>query len=92
QSLRQLANESNELLKRVALHAFPATRVAGLSGASWSQFLADTGDIPEFLDHSAFNNDRYNPETLLTPPHGTPDEMPEKVYELTRRWIKKHHA
>ncbi|WP_257264422.1 DUF4381 domain-containing protein [Endozoicomonas sp. ONNA2] len=92
QSLHRLANESNELLKRVALHAFPTGEVAGLSGACWSQFLADTGDIPEFLNHSAFNNDRYNPQIPLTLPHGTPDEMPANVYELTRRWIKRHHA
>ncbi|WP_419835150.1 DUF4381 domain-containing protein [Endozoicomonas atrinae] len=92
QSLHRLANESNELLKRVALHAFPRNKVAGLTGTSWSQFLADTGGIPEFLNHSAFNNDRYNPEIPLTPSHGSPDEMPKTVYELTRRWIKKHHA
>ncbi|WP_257297030.1 DUF4381 domain-containing protein [Endozoicomonas sp. YOMI1] len=92
QSLHRLANESNELLKRVALHAFPKTKVAGLTGASWSQFLADTGDIPEFLNHSAFNNHRYNPQIPLTPPHSTPDEMSANVYALTRRWIKKHHA
>ncbi|MBO9484436.1 MULTISPECIES: DUF4381 domain-containing protein [Gammaproteobacteria] len=92
QSLHRLANESNELLKRVALHAFPANKVAGLNGASWNQFLADTGDMPEFLNHSAFNNHRYNPQIPLTPPHGTPDEMPANVYKLTRQWIKKHHA
>ena len=92
QSLQRLANESNELLKRVALHVFPTNEVAGLAGTAWSQFLADTGNIPEFLNHSAFNNDRYNPETLLKPTHGTPDEMSGKVYELTRQWIKRHHA
>ncbi|USE34274.1 DUF4381 domain-containing protein [Endozoicomonas sp. SCSIO W0465] len=92
QSLHRLANESNELLKRVALHAFPRAQVAGLTGDAWSQFLANTGDIPEFLHHSAFNNDRYHPEIPLMPPDGSPDKMPENVYELTRRWIKKHHA
>ncbi|MGO0306539.1 DUF4381 domain-containing protein [Endozoicomonas acroporae] len=92
QSLHRLANESNELLKRVALHAFPANKVAGLSGTSWCQFLADTGDMPDFLNHSAFNNHRYNPQIPLTPNHGTPDEMPANVYKLTRQWIKRHHA
>lgn len=92
QSLQRLVNDANELLKRVALHAFPKSRVAGLNGDAWSRFLADTGDIPELLNHSAFTNDRYNPRTLLA---GDPDSAgatPDQVYELTRRWIKKHHA
>ena len=83
QNPRQLAHECNELLKRVALHTFPKERVAGLSGVAWSEFLATTGDLPQFIGHRAFTNDRYNPNATLNV---------DDIYELTRRWIKKHHA
>ncbi|MFK0569481.1 DUF4381 domain-containing protein [Endozoicomonas sp.] len=83
QSPHRFARDCNELLKRVALRAFPNSDVAGLNGACWCQFLAKTGSTPEFLNHSAFNNDRYNPNASLPT---------EDIYELTRRWIKKHHA
>ncbi len=83
QNPRQLAQECNELLKRVALHTFPKERVAGLTGTAWRDFLATTGDLPQFRDHSAFTNDRYNPNAQLSV---------ADIYELTRRWIKKHHA
>ena len=82
-SIHRLANESNELLKRVALHAFPGNQVAGLTGNAWSQFLADSANMPDLLNHSAFNNDRYNPDATLSA---------DNVYELTRRWIKKHYV
>lgn len=83
QSPHCFARDCNELLKRVALHAYPEDDVAGLNGEYWCQFLAETGSTPEFLNNSAFNNDRYNPKASL---HA------EDIYTLTRRWIKKHHA
>jgi len=83
QDPRKLAQQCNELLKRVALHAFPNAHVAGLTGAEWSEFLATTGGLPQFHNHSAFTNDRYNPNAQLSV---------DDIYELTRRWIKKHHA
>ena len=83
QNPRQLAHECNALLKRVALHAFPKERVAGLSGVAWSEFLATTADLPQFLGHSAFTNDRYNPNAILSV---------DDICELTQRWIKQHHA
>ena len=83
QNPRQLAHECNELLKRVALHAFPKERVAALNGTAWSEFLATTGDLPQFLGHSAFTNDRYNPNAILSV---------DDIGELTQRWIKQHHA
>ena len=83
QNPRQLAHECNELLKRVALHAFPKEPVAALNGTAWSEFLATTGDLPQFLGHSAFTNDRYNPNAILSV---------DDIGELTQRWIKQHHA
>lgn len=83
QSSHRFAHDCNELLKKVALRAFPKNDVAGLNGTLWSQFLAETGNTTEFLNHSAFNNDRYNPNASMPT---------EELYELTRRWIKKHHA
>lgn len=83
QDPRKLAGQCNELLKRVALHAFPKERVASLTGNAWSAFLAETGGLPQFHNHSAFTDDRYNPNAQLSV---------DDTYELTRRWIKKHHV
>ncbi|WP_419536664.1 DUF4381 domain-containing protein [Endozoicomonas sp.] len=79
----RFAQDCNVILKKVALRAFPQKEVASLSGDHWCQFLAETGGTPEFLNHSAFNNDRYNPNSSLSA---------EDIFTLTRRWIKKHHA
>ncbi|WP_299733241.1 DUF4381 domain-containing protein [uncultured Endozoicomonas sp.] len=83
QSPQRFAQNCNELLKRVALHAYPDRQVAGLHGEQWRQFLAETGKTPDFANSNAFSNDRFNPNAMLNT---------DNTYELTRRWIKKHHA
>ena len=83
QSVNRLAHECNTLLRRVALQAFDRHQVASLSGVHWSEFLAKSANMPEFIDHSAFSNQRYNPDAPL---------CAQNIYELTRQWIKKHHA
>ena len=87
QSVNRLAQECNTLLRRVALQAFARHQVAGLSGSRWSEFLAESAKMPEFIGHSAFSNQRYNPAA-----QHSGQECGQDIYELTRRWIKKHHA
>ena len=77
------AQAYNELLKRVALHAYATSEaaVAGLSGDAWCQFLADSASMPAFIEHSAFNHVRYAPSTELN--EGA-------IFILTQQWIKNH--
>ena len=42
---QQFAREVSELLKRVAIHAYPTDSVAGLSGAAWVEFLNGQADM-----------------------------------------------
>lgn len=44
-------SDVSQLLKRVAIHVFPKTNVATLSGADWTRFLSQTGG--DFSDGDA---------------------------------------
>lgn len=78
-----------ELLKRVALVAYPRARVAELSGDAWLVFLDGT------LGTTAFTSGigRWLPELAYGP--GAASRMGQKekkdLLVLARRWIQKHH-
>lgn len=83
---RKFAHDCNRLLKQVALHAYPnKEEVASLYGQPWREFLAETGNSPEFLGDQAeaLGDSRFNPER-------TPDIT--ELYSLTLNWIRKHHV
>ncbi|MGB0361213.1 MAG: DUF4381 family protein [Endozoicomonas sp.] len=65
------------------MHAFPEHHVGGLQGATWQQFLSETGKTSDFENNNSFSNERFNPEATLDTTN---------TYELTQRWVKKHHA
>lgn len=85
QDQRQLAHNCNRLLKTVALHAYPKQDTASLYGKNWRQFLAETGNNPDFLgtQGEALGDHRFNPDW-------TPDIT--ALQTLTLSWIKKHHV
>ena len=82
---RKFAHDCNRLLKQVALHAYPDQEVASLYGQPWREFLAETGNNPDFLNEKAeaLGESRFNPER-------TPDIT--ELHSLTLNWIRKHHV
>lgn len=76
------------LLKRTALAAFPRSRVAGLSGPAWWQFLDDSAGTTGFSDGAGLLLDR-----LAYDPGGTldPDER-ERLLAATQRWLSQHRS
>jgi len=78
-----------ELLKRVALVAYPRTEVAELSGDAWLGFLDGTLGTTEFTQGVG----RLLPEVAYgTDPVGAMDSGKRKdLFELARRWIRRHN-
>ena len=77
--------ELNRLLKRAALHAFPAQQVAALSGARWLAFLDATLPRPQF-DTAA---------TRVLADVYRPDPAPLEADELRRAaqfWLRRHRC
>ncbi|MCP4896034.1 MAG: DUF4381 domain-containing protein [bacterium] len=77
-----------DLLKRVALTAFPRIEVAALSGPTWHQFLDRTmhekrftGEVGETLDRVA-----YVPDTDV------PSQDGQRLLAAAARWIVRHRA
>ncbi len=80
----------SELLKRVALTAFPREQVATLTGKPWFEFLDHTGSNAAFSNGlgATLENAIYDPRTVAAL-----DE--QKIQELTqavRHWIKNHQT
>lgn len=70
----------SELLRRVALAYYPRTRVAGLMGESWIEFLNTTVN--------GVNFDAVH-QQLLEWPYQSPQSCDlESLFNITRRWIK----
>ena len=69
------------LLRRIALSYFPQHRVAGLHGAKWLAFLAQTANLPEM-------NSKTTQLLIQAPYQSDLDCDLEPVFDLTSRWIK----
>ncbi len=83
---QQLAQALNQLLRRVALHSYPRSDIAGLSGRRWQAFLSDpqrgaafSEDVAETLQAAA-----YNPQSPL------PDRA--RLLAQAERWIRQHRS
>ncbi len=75
----------NVLLKRTALHAFPATSCAGLHGGEWSAFLLQRCEVaPELARHARMFEEA--PYVEATPPV----EDARGALEFARHWIRRH--
>lgn len=71
----------SELLRRVALAYYPRTRVAGLMGSAWIDFLNGTAKGVQFNTVS---------DQLLDAPYQTTQDSDLKpLFDLTRQWIKQ---
>lgn len=74
-----------ELVKRVALSAYPRTEVASLSGTDWLAWLDRTGATNEFTGGAG----QTLTDIAYAPPSPT-DRAP--VFAVVRRWIVRHVA
>ena len=77
-----------ELLKRVALAAFPRTQVAELSGDAWLGFLDRTLGTTEFSRGAG----RVLPDLAYDSGAASAMSREERanLFALARRWIQKH--
>lgn len=77
-----------ELLKRVALVAFPRERVASLTGDAWLQFLNETGRTADFARSpgSAFGTAQYRADAALD------DREIPQLFDAVRTWIRNHRC
>jgi hypothetical protein len=80
--------EIAELLKRVALAAFPRTDVASLTGQRWISWLHQTGCDAVFPGEIA----RLLTETVYRPAAAStvPPEQLQALLDATRQWIQRH--
>ena len=78
---QRTTTQISELLRRVALAYYPRTRVAGLMGSAWIDFLSSTASgVP-------FNTVSHQ---LLETPYQMPhDANLEPLFDVARQWIKK---
>jgi hypothetical protein len=74
-----------ELLKRVALVAYPRSDVAALSGDAWLHFLDRTLDTVEFSQGAG----RLLPDLAYTSP-ALGDREVRALIDLSRTWITRH--
>jgi Ca-activated chloride channel family protein len=81
----ELATRLSLLVRRTALAAFPREQVAPLSGTAWLAFLDRTSGETEFS--------RGPGRWLASAPYAraAPGDS-QRLIELTRRWIRRHHA
>jgi Ca-activated chloride channel family protein len=86
-SPNELAMQLSLLVRRTALAAFPREQVAPLAGSAWLAFLDRTGSETEFSSGVG--------RWLIRAPYAPmqPDEGQRTLLiDLTRRWIRGHHA
>ncbi|MFV8816463.1 DUF4381 domain-containing protein [Haliea sp. E17] len=71
---------SNELLKSVALRAFPRRDVAGMSGEAWLRFLNDSQ-----------GEESFDPALLVAQYRPTPPVQDvSRHLDASEQWIRKH--
>jgi hypothetical protein len=77
-----------EVLKRVALAAFPRDRVAALTGEPWLRFLNTTGQTDDFTRSpgTALGDAEYRPEAPL------PGPEVNRLFDVARHWIVRHRC
>jgi Domain of unknown function (DUF4381) len=77
-----------ELLKRVALTAFPREQVAALTGPAWFSFLDKTGGTTDFSSGTGalLQDASYDPRKALA----LDDTELNHVIGLVRGWIRGH--
>lgn len=78
-----------ELLKRVALVAYPRTEVADLSGDTWLGFLDGTLGSTDF----AMGAGKVLPDLAYDPGAASQMTLQETrdLFALSKRWIRGHH-
>lgn len=72
----------NQLLKAVALRAWPASQVAGMHGDAWVNFLNRTSENSRGSQLDALRNVYRHPEEPASPP----------TVAAADRWIKAHRC
>jgi len=77
-----------ELLKRVALAAFPREAVASLSGVEWLRFLDRTG----YTDAFTHGRGRFLPELSYNPLIAAQLDTAavQELFAIVHRWIRDH--
>lgn len=80
-----------ELLKRVALKAWPRTATASLSGKAWLAFLKqhDGGDFSTAPAARLLDDLEYQARDRLA---GVDESDARQFARLARRWIERHHV
>lgn len=80
-----------ELLKRVALTAWPRTATASLTGKAWLAFLKqhDGGDFSAGSAARFLDDLEYHPRDGLA---GVDESDARQFAGLARRWIERHHV
>ncbi len=82
----QLLSEINQLLKSVAIKAYPQQGCAALSGEQWQLFLAQT-----LAHHKNASTQVFNLFDLLYQTNPTLDKTQRDLLIATARlWLKKH--
>lgn len=89
--------ELDQLLKRVALAAWPRETVAPLSGQAWIDFLRTTGDFDgdeKVGSDSVHQNDRWHVLRDIIYSKNLRERLSpadvESVFLIARRWIQTH--
>jgi hypothetical protein len=84
-STREACQQVNEVLKRVALHAYPSQPLAAFSGSRWLDFLnatapkADSHSVENLLSEQIYSG---QPITL---------QQAIQVRDFAQRWVRYHH-
>ncbi|OQX38543.1 MAG: hypothetical protein B0D91_03825 [Oceanospirillales bacterium LUC14_002_19_P2] len=84
-----LISDLNQLLKRVALSAWPRDTVAALHGNEWLNFLDKTSRSNDFTTGpgQVFGDERFAPGE-----HTLNQTETDQLQRLVERWIRKHHV
>ena len=79
--------ELNQLLKQVALRAFPAPHVAALHGHAWLRFLDSTLRKPVFDDRALQPlADIYTPDAAAAPLEA------DALRRAAAHWLRRHRC
>lgn len=79
-----------ELLKRVALSAWPRERVAALTGAQWLAFLDRSGRTPAFSQGPGALLEMAAYDSRIAA--SLNETQRRALHDVTRHWIKHHRV